>query len=137
MFPARKCCRCQMPVTRVLYAKQWYTENKLTREQCPPVNSLYHAAFQNILEFRIIPFSMIQEISGCSSVLTADFSEINGFSSITTQENRDYITIIHHSIEGFFILCNIWDLLIHSNKLITPRINGIVNKLEIVDKVII
>ena len=103
-----------MPVTRVLYAKQWYTENRLTREQCPPVNSLYHAAFQNILEFRIIPFSMIQEISGCSSVLTADFSEINGFSSITTQENRDYITIIHHSIEGFFILCNIWDLLIYS-----------------------
>ncbi len=66
------------------------TENGLTREQCLPVNSLYHAAFQNILEFRIIPFSMIQEISGCSSVLTADFSEINGFSSITTQENRDH-----------------------------------------------
>ena len=116
----------------MVYRKQAYQ-----RAVPHPVNNLYHAAFQNILEFRIIPFSMIQEISGCSSVLTADFSEINSFSSITTQENRDYITIIHHSIEGFFILCNIWDLLIHSNKLITPRINGIVNKLEIVDKVII
>ena len=88
-----------MPVTRVLYAKQWYTENRLTREQCPPVNSLYHAAFQNILEFRIIPFSMIQEISGCSSVLTADFSEINGISP-----NKKSTRIIKTLIDFFFFI---------------------------------
>lgn len=99
MFPARKCCRCQMPVTRVLYAKQWYTENRLTREQCPPVNSLYHAAFQNILEFRIIPFSMIQEISGCNSVLTADFSEFNGISP-----NKKSTRIIKTLIDFFFFI---------------------------------
>lgn len=70
------------------------TENGLTREQCLPVNSLYHAAFQNILEFRIIPFSMIQEISGCSSVLTADFSEINGVVDLINYQNTDLLACL-------------------------------------------
>lgn len=31
-------------------------------------------------------------------------------------------SIIHHSTEGIFILCNIWDLLIYSNYLILQKL---------------
>ena len=54
------------------------------------VNGMYHSGFQNILKCGVIPFAMIQKISSCCSVHTADFSKIDSFSSVTTKENRNH-----------------------------------------------
>ena len=67
------------------------TENRFPGELCFPVNDLYHTGLQNVLERRVIPFAMIQEIGGCGPMLRAHFGKINGFSSVTAKKdgNKD------------------------------------------------
>ena len=64
-------------------------KDRLSRAFCFPIDNLYDTAFQSVFQSKVIPFAMVEKISSSCSVVLADFSKINGFSSVTTEKNRN------------------------------------------------
>lgn len=65
------------------------TKDRLTGTFCFLVYDLNNTAFQGILQCKVIPFTMVEKISGSRSVMLAYLSKIDGLSSIATKENRN------------------------------------------------
>ena len=65
-------------------------EDRLTGTPCFLIDDLYHTAFEDVLQSTVIPFTMVEKISSSSSVILAYFSKISGFSSVTTEEDRNH-----------------------------------------------
>lgn len=64
-------------------------KDRLAGTFCFPLDNLLDTAFQSVFQSEFIPFAMVEKISSGSSVMLADFSKMNGFSSVTTEENRN------------------------------------------------
>lgn len=65
------------------------TEDWLSGKNGFLVNHTDHMDFQDLLKSGTVPFPVIKKMGGRRPVVKACFGKINGFPSVTINENRD------------------------------------------------
>ena len=65
------------------------TEDWLSGKNGFLVNHTDYIGFQDFFKSGTVPFPVIQKMGNCCSVMKTCFGKINGFPSVTINENRD------------------------------------------------